>query len=153
MIIGGVLLSSCCRKPAKSSFEKDSIREVIRTEYKEIIRDTVIYVPLPIESKERLGIPGDSSHLETSLASSTAWISPDGRLNHSLQNKEATLPAKAQIKDSHRVDTVIREQTHYVHDIEIHTVRHIPKFFWICFAITLLSCGYIVIKITRIFRP
>lgn len=50
-------------------------------------RDTTIYVPIPLESDQAIVHVGDTSHRETSVAESDAWIGKDGMLHHSLRNK------------------------------------------------------------------
>ena len=50
-------------------------------------RDTTIYVPIPLESDKAVVHVGDTSHRETSVAESDAWIGKDGMLHHSLRNK------------------------------------------------------------------
>lgn len=50
-------------------------------------RDTTIYVPIPLESDQAIVHVGDTSHRETSIAESDAWIGKDGMLHHSLRNK------------------------------------------------------------------
>lgn len=72
--------------------QKDSARIEIRDSI--IFRDSVILAPIPAESSEAILPADDSSHLETSLAISDAFIK-DGKLHHSLKNKhEALLPVK-----------------------------------------------------------
>lgn len=55
------------------------------------LRDTVFISP-PVEEKQNTTLR-DSSHLETSLAISDAWIN-EGKLNHTLRNKQEKLKAK-----------------------------------------------------------
>lgn len=50
-------------------------------------RDTTVYVPIPLESDQAIVHIGDTSHRETSVAESDAWIGKDGMLHHSLRNK------------------------------------------------------------------
>lgn len=50
-------------------------------------RDTTIYVPIPLESDQAIVHVGDTSHRETSVAASDAWIGKDGMIHHSLRNK------------------------------------------------------------------
>ena len=50
-------------------------------------RDTTIYVPIPLESDQAIVHVGDTSHRETSIAESDAWIGKDGLLHHNLRNK------------------------------------------------------------------
>lgn len=51
-------------------------------------RDTTIYVPIPLESDQAIVHVGDTSHRETSVAESDAWVGDDGMIHHSLRNKE-----------------------------------------------------------------
>ena len=81
------------------------VREVIRTEYRDTTiirteyRDTVIAVPIPLEKDHAITQVGDTSHLETSVARSEAFVDSTGRLHHSLENKhENTLPATVPVK-------------------------------------------------------
>lgn len=66
----------------------------VRIEYIETVRiDTVtVEVPVPMESAKQV-VPDSTSHLETSLAESDAWINADGTLGHSINNKEQKLKA------------------------------------------------------------
>lgn len=50
-------------------------------------RDTTIYVPIPLESDQAIVHVGDTSHRETSVAESDAWVGNDGMIHHSLRNK------------------------------------------------------------------
>ena len=50
-------------------------------------RDTTIFVPIPLESDQAIVHVGDTSHRETSIAESDAWIGKDGMIHHSLRNK------------------------------------------------------------------
>lgn len=78
----------------------DSVRVVREVQYREKVRDTTIFVAVPAESRE--AARRDSSHLETSVAASDAWIGADGVLSHTLRNKPATLQTVAQIRDTER---------------------------------------------------
>ena len=56
-------------------------------------RDTTIFVPIPLESDQAIVHVGDTSHRETSVAESDAWIGTDGMLHHNLRNKpKARIP-------------------------------------------------------------
>lgn len=137
--------TGCCRKPISSSYaEKDSVRTEYVNRYIETVRDTTIYIPVPVERIVERGIPVDSSHMETSIAESDAWIDSLGRLNHSLSNKDTVLSAPAQIKDTQRADTVRVTEYKYRDRTETIRERYIPKFFWYCLAISILSVGYVI---------
>ena len=137
LILCLVLFTGCCKKPVQTTYiERDSIRTEYITEYREVIRDSLIYIPVPVESHVKEGLR-DSSHLETSVAESDAWIDPDGRLGHSIRNKDVFLSAVAKIKDSYRIDTLIRTEYKYIDRSETIVKKHIPAFFWGCFGIVL----------------
>lgn len=68
----------------------------VRTERIETVRiDTVtVEVPVPMESVSHV-VRADSSHVETSLAESNAWINGDGTLGHTISNKPQKLKGEA----------------------------------------------------------
>lgn len=78
-----LLLSSCSPKIV------ERVVTVTVTEVRDSTawRDTTIFVPIPLESDQAIVHVGDTSHRETSVAESDAWIGGDGMLHHTLQNK------------------------------------------------------------------
>jgi hypothetical protein len=86
-----VLISAGCSHriyPEKSV--TDSVSVVVKDSV--IYRDSIIYVQVPTGIASEL-VPKDStSHLETQVAESDAWID-NGKLHHTLQNKDVMLPA------------------------------------------------------------
>lgn len=117
-----------------------------------ILRDT-IKVPLPVEEKETT-TKRDSSHLETSVATSDAWIGEDNTLNHILRNKNTTLKTKR--------DTVIVVE--YVDKIKTEVlieevekpVPYIPKIYqislWFSIAVISFFIGYLFFKLKKIIK-
>lgn len=85
-----MLACSCgifCKVPEEHTVHiRDSIY-VEKVEY----RDSTVYVPIPVEVHSV--VARDSSHLETSVAQSDAWIDTLGLLHHSLANKRDSLVA------------------------------------------------------------
>lgn len=83
----------------------------IRIEYIETLRiDTVtVEIPLPAESSSQI-VRDSTSHLETSLAFSDAWLNPDGTLGHSIQNKPESLKSDipVAVKDTHSNNSAIK---------------------------------------------
>lgn len=71
-----------CRCPKEVTVTQDSIVTVIHERIVEV-HDTA-FVDIPAESKNHDG--GPSSHLETSMAISDAWIDTIGELHHTLDN-------------------------------------------------------------------
>lgn len=98
IIAAACLLAGCGparRIPVEA--QKDSVRIEIRDSI--IFRDSVILAPIPAESSEAILPADDSSHLETSLAISDAFIQ-DGTLHHSLRNKhEVFLPIELKLPE------------------------------------------------------
>ena len=149
-----ILFYSCCKRPSASQSERETDRTERVVEVIERVRDSVIYVPLPKESVMQGGIkirsfPSDTSHLETSIAESDAWIDGDGNLNHSIRNKPASLPATVPIKE-----IVIKESEKQLKSKEAETIQviekaYIPTFFWLCAAFTVFVIGYHLFRFIR----
>ena len=85
-------LGSCSPKILPS--HNDNIQHKDSTSVNVTVRDSLIYVPVPLEKDQVIAHIGDTSKLETSIAQSTAYIGNDGFLYHSLENKsKERLPA------------------------------------------------------------
>ena len=88
MFVICILLIGCrCQKEITAT--QDSIVTVIHERIVEV-HDTA-FVDIPAESKNHDG--GQSSHLETSMAISDAWIDTTGELHHTLDN----IPQRIQV--------------------------------------------------------
>jgi len=92
-----LLLLSACRTAKPSEPSPPVIlatSDSIRIEYIETVRiDTVtVEIPVPVESSRQV-VKDSTSHLETSLAFSDAWINADGSLGHSIKNKDSPIKA------------------------------------------------------------
>lgn len=102
IVIGGFISALCscrtCRPVAEQSAtaSKDSVIE--RTLYVESLRiDTVtVSIEIPAQSAERVSLD-TVSHLETDLAVSDAWLTPDGLLGHRLRNKQGSLESRVPV--------------------------------------------------------
>lgn len=81
-----------------------------------IVKDTTVViekeriVTIPVE-KEAVTTPADSSHLETSIAKSDAWIDRSGLLHHTIQNKEGV---QKEVKE---------KEIHHYHD----SISYVPE--------------------------
>ena len=82
-----LLLSGCC--VPKVVIQRDTIKQV-KTEYKEILKDTTIYVTLPSESVS-VTTKDTTSTLKIKTAISTAEVSK-GSLTHSLESNPGYKP-------------------------------------------------------------
>lgn len=85
LIAACLLATSCgvCKRPQAETITRDSV--VIVKKDSLVLRDFVVFVELPKES-QAVETFSDSSHLETSLATSDAIVR-DGLLKHTLENK------------------------------------------------------------------
>lgn len=86
-----LMLVSCgAYKRLPIAEQKDSVSVVIKE--KIIYKDSIVYVEVPAESSSAVLADSDTSHLETSLAQSEAWVA-EGQLHHTLSHKpDARLP-------------------------------------------------------------
>lgn len=95
-----IIISSCC--VSKVSQGSDTTY-ITKAEYREILRDTTVFVPI-IQEKVVNSTRDTSSRLETSYSISVAEIN-DGVLSHSLENKPYIMPIKVYYKDIARAET------------------------------------------------
>ena len=104
-----------CATPGKVIIEqRDST--VIHVRDSIAYRDSIILVPVP-EGSDASRLPDtDTSHLETRVAESTAFVK-DGILHHSLRNRsEAVIPITVKIPE--RIHTEEKGLTRYLKTVE-----------------------------------
>lgn len=114
-LIAVCLLATSCgvsRKPQTETTTRDSV--VIVKKDSLVLRDSVVFVELPKES-QAVETFSDSSHLETSLATSDAIVR-DGLLKHTLENKLKRYEVPIQVPERYIIseasssyNSVIRE--------------------------------------------
>lgn len=110
------------------------------------LRDTIFVTP-PVEEKENKTLQ-DSSHLETSIAVSDAWIDEDNNLNHTLKNKTDTV--FKYVYDTVVVSKIVKEYIEKPVITEVEKeIPYVPTIAWICIIYSILSIG---MKIYRLFR-
>ena len=89
ILLALLILQGCgvCRhfQPKEETNVKDSL--VLHIKDSLAIKWVPVEVPVPVEVMREIVPAEDSSHLETSVAESVAYIDSTGRLHHSLQNK------------------------------------------------------------------
>ena len=85
------LMSCAAPNKVAQDYQRDSVIISIREEV--MYRDSIVFVPLPDGESNAVLPDTDTSHLETILAVSEAFVS-DGELFHSLKNKNALLPVE-----------------------------------------------------------
>jgi len=113
------------------------------------MKDT-IFITLPVEEKEIKTLQ-DSSHLETSIAVSDAWIDEDNNLNHTLKNKSDTV-----IKYIYDTVVVTKNVKEYIEKPVIteveKPVKYIPTLYKISMIICIILFGYFGLKLFLKFR-
>lgn len=88
------LTTGCSPKIYPEKTASDSLSVIVKDTV--IYRDSIIYVKIPDGISTGL-VPKDStSHLETQVAESDAWIE-SGQLHHTLINKDVMLPAPIKV--------------------------------------------------------
>ena len=100
-ILAMVVFISSCGAPKvamTTDVQKDSVSVVIKESV--IYRDTTIYVEVPVEVIKEILPDTDTSHLETSLAISEAWVNA-GKLNHTLTHKDAKIEQTIPVPEKH----------------------------------------------------
>lgn len=113
------------------------------------LKDT-IYISPPVEEKQNTTLR-DSSHLETSLAISDAWIN-EGKLNHTLRNKQENLKAKIDTSFVIKYVNKIEEKV-VIQEVE-KPVKFIPKIYnyslWFSIAVIAFILGRFILKFKKI---
>jgi len=116
-VIRAVCLALCLLNACSPKIV-ETIRTETVTEVRDSIawRDTTIYVPVPLEADQAIVQVGDTSHRETSVAESDAWIDGQGLLHHTLRNKPARIPYKAVLPERMHMTTVsnTHEKAHII---------------------------------------
>ena len=142
-------IAGCC--PARhlttstSDTTRVEVREVVR-----LVKDTV-EVEVPVEVATAI-VP-ESSHLETSYATSDAVITAEGLLHHTLSNKAGTRPIVV------RKEIIVRDSVVYRTQIDRQVVeveRNFTKFerfqmtaFWV---LSVLLLAALIFKFREILR-
>lgn len=106
LIIG--LLSACCPCKHLTTNTRDSISIETRI-HKIYIKDTLRF-QIPPYSVRQI-VRDTSSHLETTIAVSDAWINKDGSLGHSLENRRQELPIPFEKEIVYRDSVVYKDRT------------------------------------------
>lgn len=102
-------MSSCCPKHYQPVIE---YRDSLVVEYRDslVYRDSIISVPIPLGSDQAIVHIGDTSHRETSLAESDAWVGADGFLHHNLRNKHGNIDIHVPVPEHWIVDKAHKEK-------------------------------------------
>ncbi len=125
----------CCPgRRGLSPAVSDSLRVECEVRYVERLRDTVVYVEVPAESRE-VRVQADSSFLETSLARSAARVGADGTLSHTLEHKPQRQPVGVTVRERSERERLASGQVQ-VRRVEVPV--KVPLAWW---QKTLMGCG------------
>lgn len=148
VILFFILPVGCCGTKKAKQIPVVQVEKTVIKDSTIYIRDT-IYIPLPTEEKE-VKTTADSSHLETSLAKSDAWIDSTGHLNHTLKNKEVVYKY---IYDTVVVTNTVTEYKEKPVIVEVEIPKpYYPKWSVILMVIAGVSIGYWIFKIYRFLK-
>ena len=151
-----VLLSSCGSNKQLFKVEENRVEEnTSSVKYVEVLRDTTIYVP--IQSEAQSAIKQDSSHLETSLAKSSAHINEDGTLSHSIENKPQEMAVNVQVKDTEtekvkevlKIETIVEEIPVPIDPTRLQRVMYISG--WVAWAVLMFGVLFKLKGLRRAF--
>lgn len=127
ILLALLILQGCgvCRhfQPKEETNVKDSL--VLHIKDSVAIKYVPVEVPVPVEVMREIVPAQDSSHLETSVAESTAYIDSLGFLHHSLENKKGSTVSTTVPVEEH----FHSEQEQETHQEEHHesTIEYIPR--------------------------
>ena len=109
------LFVACSAPRVIQDYQRDSVVYIVKDST--IFKDSVVLVEIPTERERLVASAADTSHLETSVAWSEAYVA-NGKLIHTLQNKDALLPVKITIPEKvhseQREKALIYKQTEIV---------------------------------------
>lgn len=103
VILAALTLVACSPKHFQPVIE---YRDSLVIEYRDslVYRDSIITIPVPLESDQAIVRIDDTSHRETSLAESDAWVGADGFLHHNIRNKRGDISFHVAIPEHWIVD-------------------------------------------------
>lgn len=146
------VLTACGTQRVVTDIQRDSVAVIVRDSV--IFRDSVVLVEVPKEGDKAVLPDSDTSHLETSIAESVAWVA-DGRLHHTLRNKDAAI-IPVTIKMPERLHYEGRDRLIYnriAETIEVEKElsrwqRFLQTIGWV---VIIGLAGYIITRIVRLF--
>lgn len=123
--LGAMIMASCAilRPPVEVNIRDSTVVHYVDSTIVSV-RDSVVMVPVPMESSSAV-LPADfRSHVETSIAESDAWVK-DGHLHHNINNKHhEKLPAVVPIVTTAQV---IRDESSHDGLVNMTVVKEVEK--------------------------
>lgn len=97
LLLAIILCISCSAPRVVQVTQRDSV--VVRIKDSLVLHDSIVLVPIPVESSSAVLPDRDTSRLETSVATSVAYLNESGQICHTLTNKDALLPVRIVIPE------------------------------------------------------
>jgi hypothetical protein len=147
-----IFVVASCAAPKVVIQQRDST--VIHIKDSLILRDSIIFVPIPM-GEDKAKLPDtDTSFLQTSVAESEAFVK-DGILHHSLRNRaEAVIPIRVTIPE--RIRTEDKGLIRYLKTVErIEVKKELSR--WQKFIMTIgysfliAVLGWLIWKLSKFF--
>ena len=149
-----LICTSCASQKVvtNTDVQKDSVSVVVVESI--VYRDTTIYVEVPVEVIKEILPDTDTSHLETSIAVSEAWVNA-GKLNHTLSHKpNASIQQIIPVPEKHtQKDSVVISIKEVVKEVPVEVEKELNK--WQTFrmmlgTLTLIAIGvWLLLKILK----
>ena len=143
------LMVSCATPKVAQDYQRDSVVVIVRDSV--ILKDSVVLVEIPTERERLVVAETDTSHLETSVAWSEAYVA-DGRLHHTLQNKDALLPVKVtlpmKVHSEQREKAMVQRQ---VIEVEKELSRWQNFLIAVGYTVLVAVAVWLVLKVRRFF--
>ena len=127
--------AGCAAPRVVQDYQRDSVVYIVKDTT--IYKDSVVLVEIPTERERLVAAATDTSRLETSVAWSEAYVA-EGKLHHTLQNKDALLPVKIAVP--HLVHSELSKNTMVVRQT-VEVEKELSK--WQNF-IQMLGYGFLV---------
>lgn len=129
----GLFLGGCCPKTTpQSSYKERDYSQLVETKLTHEFRMRVVEVEfhLPVEEKERV-TESDSSFLETTIATSFAYVTNEGKLYHNLQNKSTIIKAPVIVEDEYVQEErlVATDEKSDNAEVKIVRERYVPWYY------------------------
>ena len=145
--------SSCCT-PRRCPYLGHTDSVYVEKQTIITTRDTIVEYIIPDSTAKAILSSADTSHLETQVAMSDAWIGKDGRLQHTLTNKTVPLRATIEIPQTTTLEKKYLQRT-IIKEVE-KKLTSWQSFIMVMGKLLLCLCGlgllYFVFIIMRKFR-
>lgn len=150
-VLSAFLLVSCAAPKVVQDTQRDSVVVVIKDSL--ILRDSVVLVPVPSGESSAILPQSDTSRLETEVAVSVAFIA-DGRLHHTLTNKDALLPITitipTKVHTEQREKAMVYKQTEYI-EVEKQLSRWQSFILSLGYGVLIAAAIWLAMKVSKFF--